>query len=61
MLYFFGKTMDNVRKRMDVTLVTTWKGQFGAKSYISMENFQNCTILDADILIIEMKKKNDSF
>ena len=49
----FGKTMENVRKRVNITLV---KSKKKAKKLISKPNFKKCTIFSKKLCAIEMKK-----
>lgn len=51
----FGKCMENVRKFREVKLVTSWKGQWGARALISKPNFHSSIIFD-DMAIIELEK-----
>ena len=49
----FGKTMENIRKRVDVRLVTNEKD---AKKLISKPNYQHRTIFCDNLVAIHMKK-----
>jgi len=49
----FGKTMENIRNRVDIRLVTTEKD---AKKLISMPNYQHRTIFCENLAAIHMKK-----
>ena len=49
----FGKTMENIRKRVDVRLVTNKKD---AKKLISKPNYKHCTIFCENLTAIHMKK-----
>ena len=49
----FGKTMENIRKRVDVRLVTNKKD---AKKLISKPNYQHRTIFCENLIAIHMKK-----
>jgi hypothetical protein len=48
----FGKTMENVRKRVDVRLVT---GEKEAKKLAAKPNYEHCTIFDENLVAIHMK------
>ena len=50
----FGKTMENVRKHRDVTLVTTEKGR---KYLVSEPNYYTAMFFTEYLLAIEMKKQ----
>ncbi|XP_050500866.1 uncharacterized protein LOC126880841 [Diabrotica virgifera virgifera] len=52
----FGKTMENVRKRVSIKLVTNWKGRYGAEARISDPLFKNVTIFNENLVAIEMRK-----
>lgn len=52
----YGKTMENVRKRIDVKLVTKWEGRYGAEALISKPNFSYNTIFDDNLIGIKLKQ-----
>lgn len=52
----FGKTMENVRKRVNVRLLTNWEGRYGAEACISKPEFKSCTIFNEDLVAVEMRK-----
>ena len=52
----FGKTMENLRKRVDVKLKTAWEGRYGAESLISQPNFYRIASFGDDLVAIQMKQ-----
>lgn len=52
----FGKTMENVRSRVDMKVVNKWDGKFGARMLIMRPNFKRLTIFDEDLVAIELQK-----
>jgi len=50
----FGKTMENVRRRWTVKLVTQWDGLSGAEALIARPNFHSCTIFDENLVAVEL-------
>ncbi|CAB0042175.1 unnamed protein product [Trichogramma brassicae] len=51
-----GKTMENVRKRIDVKLVSSWDGCYGAEAQISKPNFHSRAIFDENLVAIQLSK-----
>ena len=49
----FGKTMENIRKRVDIKLVNKRKS---ALRFASKPNFERCTIFDENLIAIHMKR-----
>lgn len=61
----FGKTIENVDKRVDIKLCTRWedeatktKCKFGLSRYISRPNFHSCTISCEDLVAVQLNKEN---
>lgn len=54
----YGKCVENVRKRVEIKLVSHWRGRYGAKSLISKPNFKKRTIFNKSLVAIEMEKTN---
>lgn len=51
----FGKTMENVRDRIDIHLVKNWGKRFGAESYISQPNFKRCVIFNENFALLKWR------
>ena len=54
----FGKTMENIRNRVDVKLVSDRKK---AEKLAAKPNFRHCTIFDENLIAIHMKKTKLKF
>lgn len=48
--------MENIRKRVNVHLLTKWEGRYGAEAYISKPEFKNSIIFDENLVAVELKK-----
>lgn len=52
----YGKTMEDVRKRMDMKLVTKWPGRYGAEAYIAKPNFNSRVIFEENLVAIKLDR-----
>lgn len=52
----YGKTMENLRSRVDIKLVNKWGGKNGARMLIAKPCFKKCRIFDEQLVAIEMGK-----
>jgi len=51
----FGKTMERVRNRTSVKLVTHREGRYGAEAYIAQPIFHSCKIFDENLVAIQLQ------
>ena len=49
----FGKTMENIEKRVDIKLVTSEKEALKLSAKV---NFDRCTIFDENLIAVHMRK-----
>lgn len=54
----YGKTLENVRERVDVSIINQWGGRYGARHLIARANFKKCVILSKDLVAIELFRTN---
>lgn len=52
----YGKTMENVRARVDIKLKSKWEGRYGARKLVALPNFKKYTYFDEDLISIELNK-----
>ncbi|KYN09798.1 hypothetical protein ALC57_18080, partial [Trachymyrmex cornetzi] len=57
----FGKTMENVRDRVDVKLLTKWEGRYGAEAMIAKPNFHSRSVFSENLIAIELRKLEVKF
>lgn len=50
----FGKTMENIRKRSDILLRSSWDGRYGVRKLVAMPNFKKRTIFNENFVAVEM-------
>ena len=54
----FGKTLENIRNRIDIRLISTDKV---AQKLAAKPNYDCCTIFDENLVAVHMKKTNFYF
>lgn len=52
----FGKTMENMRGRVDIKIRTKWEGRYGIRKLIAKPNFKRWTAFDSDLVAVHMKQ-----
>ncbi|KYM93980.1 hypothetical protein ALC62_15425 [Cyphomyrmex costatus] len=57
----FGKTMENVRNHVDVKLITTWDGRYGAEAMIAKPNFHSRSVFAENLIAVELRKLEVKF
>lgn len=50
----FGKTLENLRNRVNIKLINKYFGKSGAQTLIAKPNFKRFTIFDEDLVAIEL-------
>lgn len=54
----YGKTMENLRSRVDIRLRSKWVGRYGVSKLISLPNFKKNTIFNENLVAVELSKTN---
>ncbi|XP_018365083.1 PREDICTED: uncharacterized protein LOC108762541, partial [Trachymyrmex cornetzi] len=57
----FGKTIENVRDRVDVKLLTKWEGRYGTEAMIAKPNFHSRSVFSENLVAIELRKLEVKF
>ncbi|KYN23233.1 hypothetical protein ALC57_04350 [Trachymyrmex cornetzi] len=57
----FGKTMENVRKHVDVKLITKWDGRYGAGAMIAKPNFHSRSVFAENLIAVGLRKLEVKF
>ncbi|DAC81320.1 PolB [Mayetiola barley midge adintovirus] len=52
----YGKTMENMRARVNIQLKADWGGRYGIRKLIALPNFKRFNILDEDLVAIHLNK-----
>ncbi|XP_055307001.1 uncharacterized protein LOC129572785 [Sitodiplosis mosellana] len=54
----YGKTMENIRKRVDIKLVNKWDGRFGMQTFIARPNFKRSVVFNENFAACELQRLN---
>ncbi|XP_070522390.1 uncharacterized protein [Cardiocondyla obscurior] len=57
----FGKTMENVRNRVDVRLLSRWNGRYGVEAMIAKSNFHSRSVFAEILVAVELRKLEVKF
>ncbi|MEJ2743842.1 MAG: hypothetical protein P8176_15580 [Gammaproteobacteria bacterium] len=57
----FGKTMENVRNHSNIRIINTWEGRYGIEAAIARPEFKSVTIINENMVIVELNKTNVKF
>ncbi|XP_070526244.1 uncharacterized protein [Cardiocondyla obscurior] len=57
----FGKTMENVRNRVDVRLLSQWDGRYGVEAMIAKPNFHSRSVFAENLVAVELRKLEVKF
>lgn len=57
----FGKSMENVRKRVDIRLINKWDGRHGMQSQIAKPTFKRSIIFNPNLVACELARLNIDF
>lgn len=52
----YGKTMENMRARVDIRLKTSWHGRYGVRKLVALPNFKRFNIFDEDLVAVELNQ-----
>lgn len=52
----YGKTMENLRLRSDIRLISKWDGCAGGRKLIAYPNFKRCKVFDENLAAVELHK-----
>lgn len=54
----FGKTMENIRNRVDIKLINKWEGRYGMQILVSKPNFKRNVIFNENLVACELRRLN---
>ncbi|XP_031633765.1 uncharacterized protein LOC116347343 [Contarinia nasturtii] len=54
----FGKTMENIRKRVDIKLINKWDGRYGMKILVARPNFKRVVVFNENLVACELQRLN---